>query len=229
MKDIKFFIATAKPYISDTLVFKFIEKQFDTQFNKFNFSWIDANLQPLSILYNEQINLPANKNKILVFLHDDCIPEDLFIHEKLNEAIQQFDIIGLAGIQAPITIKQPLLWHLMGTSNQYSGAVAHFTNDDNNQRFMTAFGVTPKRCIIVDGVFLAINVEKILEKGVKFDEECPAKFHFYDINFCLDANKAGLKIGTWPIWISHKSHGLSQPNEDWFKGQDYCLQKYSKM
>jgi GT2 family glycosyltransferase len=225
MKDVNFFIATAKSNIKDTLIYKFVEKEFD----KCNFRWVNANTQPLSELYNKEIQLSSNKNKILVFLHDDCIPEDLFIYKKLNEAMQQFDIVGLAGIQAPITIKPPLLWHLMGPANQYSGAVAHFNTDDNNQRFMTAFGVTPKRCIIVDGVFLAINVEKILEKGVKFDEKCPAKFHFYDINFCLDANKAGLKIGTYPIWITHKSHGLSKPNEDWFKGQDYCLQKYCNM
>lgn len=222
MKSIKIISATkeSKDKYEDLLITKSIRSfntPFDIQFN---------NQKSLAHLYNSYLN-PIYSDMILVFCHDDCVIEDVFFEDKLNEAIKEFDIIGLAGIQAPITIKQPCLWHLMGPPSQYSGAVAHFTQNQTNERFMTNFGISPKRCIFVDGVFLAINTEKILQTGLKFDEKNPAKFHFYDLNFCLDANKLGLKIGTWPIWITHKSHGLTHTDPEWLKGQDYFLQKYS--
>jgi hypothetical protein len=114
----------------------------------------------------------------------------------------------------------------MGPPQQYSGAVAHFAKGENNSRYMTSFGPTPKRCILLDGTFLAINTAKILKAGLRFDEQNPAKFHFYDLNFSLDANKLGLKLGTWPIWATHASHGLEQPTPDWRAGESYFLTKY---
>ena len=116
MKNLQFVFTTAKDNVKDTLIFKFVEKS-QTQFD---FTWIDKNTRSLAEIYNKEIENSLNKNNILVFLHDDCIPEDLFIQEKLNDAIQQFDIVGLAGIQAPITLKPPCLWHLMGPPTQYS-------------------------------------------------------------------------------------------------------------
>jgi GT2 family glycosyltransferase len=41
---------------------------------------------------------------------------------------------------------------------------------------------------------------------VKFDERFD--FHFYDMDFCRGAEKAGLRIGTWPIAVTHASGAL---------------------
>jgi hypothetical protein len=183
------------------------------------------NSESLAKVYNKYITNEF-KNDILVFCHDDAIIEDALLNKKLNDATEQFDIVGLAGIKAPITLKSPALWHLMGNPSQYSGAVAHF-DKDGSRRFMTSFGPMPERVVLLDGVFLAINTERILEKGLQFDENNPAKFHFYDLNFSLDANKLGLKLGTWPIWCTHRSHGLENPTEEWKTGESYFLQKYS--
>ena len=188
---------------------------------------IENNTESLASIYNKQIANPSNRDSILVFVHDDCVLEDIMLYSKLMMATEKFDIVGLAGIKAPITIKSPALWHLMGHPSQYSGAVAHFDKDSTNKRFMTSFGKTPERCILLDGVFLAINTKRILEKGLRFDEKSPAKFHYYDLNFCLDANKLGLKCGTWPIWVTHKSHGLEQPTQEWKDGERYFLTKYN--
>lgn len=183
------------------------------------------NTKPLAQVYN-QFLIPAYKDDILIFCHDDCVIEDVLLGHKLNEAMNHYDIVGLAGIKAPVTIKPPCLWHLMGDRGNLSGAVAHFENKSLNKRFMTSFGPTPERVILLDGVFLAVNMERILEKGLKFDEKNPAGFHFYDLNFSMDANQLGLKLGTWPIWVTHESHGLANPSEDWLKGQTYLLEKY---
>jgi len=231
MKDIKIISAT-KGKEENTIIHKSIEEyEYITEYGDnqdyhlISGKIICNNIDSLAKVYNKEIEDGCNENKILIFVHDDVIIEDLFLREKLNEAMEQFDIVGLAGIKAPIAIKEPALWHLMGHPSQYSGAVAHFDKNET-QRFMTSFGKTPDRVVLLDGVFLAINTERILKKGLRFDENNPAKFHYYDLNFSLDANKLGLKLGTWPIWITHKSHGLEKPTEDWVNGQNYFLQKY---
>lgn len=198
---------------------------FYKQLPSFKMEVVYSNTESLAKVYNRSL-ISENKDTILIFCHDDLLIEDLFLYKKLNAAMELFDIVGLAGIQAPIQIKHPCLWHLMGPREQYSGAVAHFDKDSDVNRCMTTFGPSPKRCVLLDGVFLAINTNRILEKGLRFDENNPAKFHFYDLNFCLDANKLGLKLGTYPIWATHKSHGLENMSQDWLNGEQYFLNKY---
>jgi hypothetical protein len=93
---------------------------------------------------------------------------------------------------------------------------------------MTNFGPSPARVILLDGVFLAINAETVFKTPLRFDETNPAHFHYYDLCFCLDANKYGLRLGTYPIWATHVSHGLESPTEEWQKGENYFLQKYNQ-
>jgi len=225
MKTVKIISATSKSQIEDTLLFKCMDMYSDLTSLFINFKFILNNTKALAEVYNTEINDPENKDNILLFVHDDCIIEDLFLYRKLNKAMEQFDVVGLAGIKAPIQIKQPCLWHLMGPATQYSGAVAHFDKGSDEKRFMTSFGKTPERVILLDGLFLAINTKKVMEKGLLFDENNPAKFHFYDLNFSLDANKLGLKCGTYPIWVTHASHGLEQVTQDWIDGQTYFIAK----
>ena len=225
MKPIVIVYATTKEHEDQTLIFKSISK-LEKDLNISHQSFL-SNTASLTQVYNTVLPNINYKNSIIVFVHDDVVIEELFFIEKLNEAMEKYDIVGLAGIKSPINITpQKSLWHLMGSPEQMSGAVAHFTDDTCHSRFMTHFGTTPERVILIDGVFMAVNVERMLETGHRFDENCPAKFHFYDLNFCLDANKKGLKIGTYPIWITHKSHGLKKITPDWLEGQKYFLNKY---
>ena len=32
-------------------------------------------------------------------------------------------------------------------------------------------------------------------------------FHYYDLHFCRTARERGLKLGTWPICLTHASAG----------------------
>jgi hypothetical protein len=209
-----------------------IIKKSDNHFKRFccrdvEFHFEYNNSLPLAQVYNKHI-IEENADKILVFCHDDIVIEDLFLTDKLNEGLEQFDILGLAGNTGPVNIQEPCLWHLMG--HGHSGAVGHFSGDSKqpSKRFMTSFGPMPERVVLLDGVFLAINTAKVLESGLKFDENNPSGFHFYDLNFSLDANALQLKLGTWPIWITHQSHGLSEVSSDWEAGQKYFMEKYSK-
>lgn len=195
----------------------------------YNLRLFENNNRGLPELYNKCIT--ESNSDYIIFCHDDVSIEDSQLPEKIDQAIgddSEFAICGVAGNQK-CRVQDKNLWHLMGDRDSMSGAVAHYTGKDDTECFMTNFGVTPKRCILLDGVFLAVNVKKIREVGLKFDEDCPAKFNFYDLNLCMRANELGLKMTTWPIWIVHKSHGLSDINqEDWNKGNEYFKKKWRK-
>jgi len=75
----------------------------------------------------------------------------------------------------------------------------------------------------MDGVFLAARVSSLLDRNVRFDEQFP--FHFYDVDFCRTATAAGLKLGTWPIAISHASSGIFGSPE-WHKYKFMYFQKW---
>jgi GT2 family glycosyltransferase len=60
-------------------------------------------------------------------------------------------------------------------------------------------------CQLLDGVFLAVRTATLKQHGVRFDPRF--KFHCYDIDLCRTALTKGLRIGTWPIAITHDSGG----------------------
>jgi GT2 family glycosyltransferase len=90
--------------------------------------------------------------------------------------------------------------------------------------YVTSFGPTPSRVAIIDGVFMAINLEKIASAGVRFDEQF--KFHHYDIDFSLQCNKNSLKIGVWPILINHQSPGLKGFDDSWNSSNEKFINKW---
>lgn len=168
----------------------------------------------LSECYNRQI-VPENliKHDIALFVHDDVYIDDLKLKGKLYTAIENmnYDIVGLAGA-TKMKIKKPCLWHLMAERQDYSGAVTHPIGKD--QLMVTSFGPWPRRCLIMDGLFLAVDLKRALEVGWKFNENF--KFHHYDIASCIDANSKKLKMGTYPINVTHNSPGLSSMEDKEF-------------
>lgn len=190
----------------------------------------------LPVIYNNFIE-DLIKEKFVqyaVFCHDDLTLDCPDIQTKLDQAIgiySDYAICGLAGSKECV-IKEQNLWHIMSNKSKherhtvYSGAVGHYVDD---QIIMTNFGPMPERVILLDGVFIAVNLEKINRVGLRFDENIPSKFHFYDLDFSLQANNSGLKMTTWPIWAVHQSHGLSDlNNEEWKKGNKYFIRKWKK-
>ncbi|NBO36298.1 hypothetical protein EBU91_01995, partial [bacterium] len=167
------------------------------------------NKTELTKVYNSFIN-QENKDKKLVFAHDDLLIEDLFFFEKLEDAFTMYDIVGLAGSKSCNLSSPAPAWHLMCERNQLVGEVSH---SSGNTFWTTVFGPTPSRALILDGLFLAVKVDKLLETNTKFDEDFG--FHHYDITFCLIANKNKLKMGVYPIKVTHYGLGNSMLSEEW--------------
>ena len=188
----------------------------------FDFEIVKDNNAGLPEVYNRYIT-EKNKDKIVLFVHDDLEIHDLNLVEKLNES--SWDITGLAGAST-FEIKEKNLWHICSKRETQSGSVAHplcwqegnQLKVDPSRQITTTFGPWPQRCLILDGLFLAVNVERALETEWKFDER--HLFHHYDISSCLVANEKQLKMGTWPVSVLHHGLGNSFMTPEWEKSNE---------
>jgi hypothetical protein len=178
-------------------------------------------------IYNAHI-CEANRDKIVVFTHADAYIDDYFLSVRLYEALQRFDIVGVAGNKRRIP-RQPA-WAFVSDWPQFtwdqwenlSGAVCHFKDSGSE---VSTYGPIPAACQLLDGVFLAARVGTLLDRDVRFDERFP--FEFYDLDFCRTAINAGLKLGTWPIAITHGSGG-SYGSPQWRQCRDLYYQKWQE-
>ena len=79
------------------------------------------NRSGLGEIYNRYLGNKKYFNDILLFVHDDVLIEDIFLSEKLNEAIRRFDVVGIAGGLTPN--KGALRW--FDPWENLTGAVGH--------------------------------------------------------------------------------------------------------
>lgn len=181
------------------------------------------NKEGLTKVYNRYIT-EKYRGKKLIFVHDDVLIEDLFLIDKLNLAFEKFDIVGLAGAKKCDLNAPMMAWHLMAPKESFVGEVAHSKDGIN---WTTVFGQTPSRALMIDGLFIAVNVDRLLDTNTRFDEDFD--FHHYDISFCLIANQNKLKIGVYPIRVVHFGLGDSMMSPEWNKSQVVFKNKYCKL
>lgn len=155
-------------------------------------------------MYNHRIE--RSSSRVLLFVHDDVWLDDIFLADRLLEAVTRYDIVGVAGNtrcaddQASWAfVDDALTWD---AEAHLSGAIANGVEPFGR---ISRFGPSPSACRLVDGVFIAANASALREKEVSFDTQFA--FHLYDMDFCQTAHAAGLRIGTWPISITHQSGG----------------------
>ncbi|NBP16537.1 hypothetical protein EBU95_19470 [bacterium] len=198
-----------------------IHGSFSKLYNKTNaVGFIPSNKDPLPKIYNQQLDKYKDHFDHIFFIHDDVI-----LRQHLSEIdFNGFTVVGLAGANN-IKIKSPFLWHLMGDRQGHLGAVAHATA---NNYYITSFGQFNRRAVLIDGVFIGIDLNKWKENPVYFDENIPTPFHFYDLCFSLDCSLKKIPVGVVDFPITHASPGLNKGFEEWQKGERYCLDKYKK-
>lgn len=165
------------------------------------------------VMYENDKGLPAVYNYIItetirnsyvVFVHDDVWIDDAFMAENLQLALSQFDIVGVAGNTR--LVPEASSWYVNEKSvrdvGYLSGGIGYSETPFGPFDY---YGPTPAFVQLLDGVFIAARGQALLDSGVRFDERFD--FHFYDLDFCRTANQAKLKVGTWPIAITHVSGG----------------------
>jgi GT2 family glycosyltransferase len=180
------------------------------------------NTEGLPTIFNRQI-VKRNRNKILVFIHDDVRIDDYWLSARLDEGLRNFDILGVAGNRRRIR-HQPAWaftsdgsWH---ERRHLSGAVCHSNASD---KMVSFYGNPRQRCKLLDGAFLAVKAASLLDREVRFDDRFG--FHFYDLDFCRSAEERGLTAGTWPIAITHASGG-SFLSREWKKALEQYRLKW---
>jgi hypothetical protein len=192
----------------------------------YRFPFLELRLFPnnsagLPVVYNTALNESVGNPAILVFIHDDVHLLDFYWPERVLQGLQNFDIIGLAGNKRRVP-SQPSWMFLddrftRDAAENFSGVVAH--GKSWPAQIISYYGTPGQEVKLLDGLMLAANSETLLAKSVRFDEKFD--FHFYDLDFCRQAENQNLRMGTWPIQVMHESGGaLGTP------GWRLCYENY---
>lgn len=163
----------------------------------------------------------------MVFAHDDVHILDFYwIHSVLN-GLNHFGIVGVAGNKRRVPaqpswafVDQSLTWD---DQENLSGIVGHGNRfpPDN----LSVFGPPFQEVKLLDGVFLAAFSETLIKNHMRFDEKF--KFHFYDMDFCRQAEIRGITMGTIPLSLVHESGG-NFGSDGWKNSYSDYLKKWGQ-
>jgi GT2 family glycosyltransferase len=176
------------------------------------YPWVELRLFPenssgLPALYNLALRESLEDPAILVFVHDDVSFLDFFWPNHLHEALRHFDVVGLAGNKRRVS-GQPA-WRFIDERltrddrENLSGIVAQ--GPEWPPRYVGYYGAPYQAVKLLDGVLLAAASETLLSRELFFDERFD--FHFYDLDFCRQAELKGLRLGTCTVSVLHASDG----------------------
>ena len=171
----------------------------------------------LSEVYNEILN--ESSNDYVVLCHDDLEFETKDWGRKIIKHFQKtdFGILGVAG-----TTEIPVSGMWWEDKRKMIGIVNHKHDGKKwESKYSKSWGDEINECCFVDGLFIAINKNKIKDN---FDESVDG-FHFYDVHFSVNNFLNGVKIGViYNIRLTHLSIG--QTNDKWEENRKLFEKKY---
>jgi Glycosyltransferase like family len=184
-----------------------------------------CNTRGLPELYNEAIAESIHQEVTFLFIHDDIHLCDFHWADRLANGLSVFEVVGLVGNRRRVPAQPGWLFldeRLTRDSyDNLSGAVAHGRGLMPDS--IDVFGPTGKAVRLLDGLFLAVSSATLRATSLRFDQRFD--FHFYDLDFCRQAERAGLRLGTWPISVVHESAG-NFLGDGWRRGYESYLDKW---
>jgi GT2 family glycosyltransferase len=184
-----------------------------------------SNSLGLPAVYNTALREAANDPAVLLFVHDDVHLIDFFWPMHLLEALHVFDIVGVVGNRRRVDrqpawpfIDEKFTWD---NNDNLSGILGHGVGLPIER--MCIYGQPGSEVKLLDGVFLAARSEVLLSRGLGFDERF--EFHFYDMDFCREAERKSLRMGTCKVSVVHESRG-SFNTPKWQAGYARYLDKW---
>lgn len=185
------------------------------------------NAEGLPAVYNTAIRECQHEDVALLFIHDDVHMCDFYWADRLVEGLDAFDIVGLVGNRRRVAA-QPA-WCFIDEKltadrrENFSGVIGHGSALVPER--IDVFGESRQTVKILDGVFMAVKSSTLYSTSLRFDERF--KFHFYDLDLCRQAERAGLAMGTWPISVIHESAG-NFGGENWRDAYLSYLKKWGE-
>lgn len=185
------------------------------------------NSEGLPALYNAAISESIQDDVIFLFVHDDIHLCDFHWASRIASGLSAFDVIGLVGNRRRVPGQTGWLFideRLTRDSREnLSGVIGH--GPGYPPQSIDAFGPAGQAVKLLDGALLAVSSATLRAKSLRFDERFD--FHFYDLDFCRQAEQAGLRMGTWPISVVHESGG-NFASDGWRRGYDIYLDKWQE-
>jgi tetratricopeptide (TPR) repeat protein len=167
--------------------------------------------------------LAAAKGEAVVFLHDDVEVVSPGLDALLASALARADVVGVAGTRR---LAGPTLgW---GGQAPMAGWLVHTdaTGIPWDFSLLALKGGLAGGMDALDGCFLAARTASARRIG--FDEKTFDAFHFYDLDFCLRARRAGLAVAVdTDILVRHASRGSL--GADWQSQAGRFVAKFAPM
>jgi len=199
--------------------------------NIYKFPFLEICLFPenkdgLPKVYNSVIEKSLNDPCFMVFAHDDLHILDFFWINKIIEGLNKFQIIGLVGNRRRLPRQKS--W-LIADGSSYdapenlSGIIGHGNSFPPEN--MNYYGPSGQQVKLLDGLLFGVSSKTFVENNIRFDERFD--FHFYDLDFCRQAEEIGLTCGTIPVSLIHESLG-SFLSESWRNSYSKYLEKWGE-
>lgn len=185
------------------------------------------NTKGLSEIYNNEIENSKGESCLMIFAHDDLHILDFFWMQQIFNGLTHFGIVGVAGNKRRVPF-QPS-WAFIDSnftwddSDNLSGIVGHGNSFPPSN--INNFGPPFQEVKLLDGLILAAFSETLIQNHIRFDEKF--KFHFYDMDFCRQAEIRGISMGTIPLSLIHQSGG-NFGSENWKNSYQMYLQKWGQ-
>ena len=170
-----------------------------------------GNREPLGTIYNQALE-QLESESLVVFCHDNAWLGEACLRPPLREALEHFDVVGVAGSRR-LVAGQPTWWlQPDGRTWDHPHLLGEIRHGDPDASEPIRFGPGPAEAALLDGDFLAARAGVLQQAGVRFDSDLA--IHFYDLDLCRTALAAGLRLGVWPLPLIHASAGIIS-NASW--------------
>ncbi len=176
----------------------------------------------LCAVYNQGV-AKAN-GRVLVFMHEDVwMMEkewDAVLLKKFRE-LSEMQILGVAGSSLLVDNPWPS-WYAAGIPHTF-GKVVHLI-ENTGEFFLALYNDRDgdQEAVVVDGLWFATR--KTLFGKCAFDSEIFNKFHFYDLDICMQALGFGKIFVTTDIRVLHKSEGTFK--DEWKEWSKVFVEKW---
>lgn len=161
----------------------------------------------LPAVYNQAIQESMGESVTLIFAHDDLHILDFYWLYRIKEGLTHFDVIGAVGNKNRSTnqsswafIDEKFTWD---KTENLSGIIGNGSGFPPSS--LSIYGETRQKVKLLDGLLLAVENKTLIDHHLFFDERF--MFHFYDLDFCRQAEQKNISCGTWDLSLIHESSG----------------------